>query len=220
MTTRVFDFRNDPGNVIVAPEIRGRFMRVQPERQDRMHSHDVAGESFLVVEGICEFTVDGEDVVCETGQLIYVPPQVKHALHAVGDQRCTVFLTVTPHIEPTHTRYDEHYNTLPPSYGSWRGGGRHDRTDDPYANTETAELAQNFRDRFRTVAERVTACLDVTERNVDKISSNGVTDDQIKPQIDEIWSELRETILALSAAEREWNELAPRAMATGEGAAQ
>jgi quercetin dioxygenase-like cupin family protein len=218
MPVRVFDYRTDSGNVIVTPEIRGRFMRVQPERQPLMHSHDVAGESFLVVEGTCEFTVDGEDVTCEVGQLIYVPPQVKHALHAVGDQRCTVFLTVTPHIEPTHTRYDEAYERRPPEYGTWRGGGRVDRDADPYADTATAEVGRSFLANLRGLAERTEAAVTIAEARIGELVELDPADQgRTKQLVDDIWAELREVIWQTTATERDWNELAPRSEAPSGG---
>ncbi len=216
MPVRVFDYRTDSGNVIVTPEIRGRFMRVQPERQPLMHSHDVAGESFLVVEGTCEFTVDGEDVTCEPGQLIYVPPQVKHALHAVGDARCTVFLTVTPHIEPTHTRYDEAYERLPPEYGTWRGGGRVDGDADPYADSSTVEVARSFLANLRGLAEKTGSAVKLAEARIGELAELDPADQgRTKQVVDDIWAELREVIWQTTATERDWNELAPRSGETG-----
>jgi len=82
---RVYDYRTDIANLIVFPEIRGRFMRMDPAPAGRMHSHDLGGEIFLVLEGQCEFLVEDERMTCGPGQLIYVEPLLKHTLHAVGD---------------------------------------------------------------------------------------------------------------------------------------
>lgn len=210
MPVRVFDYRTDSGNVIVTPEIRGRFMRVQPERQPLMHSHDVAGESFLVIEGTCEFTVDGEDVSCEPGQLIYVPPQVKHALHAVGEERCTVFLTVTPHIEPTHTRYDEAYQRQPPEYGTWRGGGWVDHDADPPAAPDLVDLGQSFLAHLRRLAEQTNAAVTIAEQRIGELAAAQEDPARTKQLVDEVWTGLREVIWQTTSTARDWNELAPR----------
>lgn len=76
MPIRVYDSRTDIANLVVHPEIRGRFMRIEPGPASRMHSHDLGGEIFLVLEGQCEFLVDDERVTCGPGQLIYVEPRL------------------------------------------------------------------------------------------------------------------------------------------------
>ncbi len=85
MPIAVWDFRKDVANVVVEPEIRARFLRMEPSPAGDLHSHDVAGEIFVVLEGECEFIVEDEHVTCGPGQMIYVPPKLRHTLHAVGD---------------------------------------------------------------------------------------------------------------------------------------
>jgi len=46
MSILVDDYRTDIANLIVSPEIRGRFMRLEPAPAGRMHSHDLGGEIF------------------------------------------------------------------------------------------------------------------------------------------------------------------------------
>lgn len=142
MTIRVYDYRTDLANLVVHPEIRGRFRRVEPGPAPRMHSHDIAGEIFLVLTGRCEFLVEDERVTCGPGQLIYVEPRVKHALHAVGDEPCAIYLSVTPHVEPTHTLYDEDGQRLPPRYGTWRGAGQ--GATSPYRPGTTLTAAEDY----------------------------------------------------------------------------
>ena len=140
MPIRVYDYRTDIANLVVHPEIRGRFMRMEPGSAARMHSHDLGGEVFLVLEGRCEFLVEDERVTCGPGQLIYVEPRLKHTLHAAGDDPCVIYLSVTPHVEPTHTQYDEDGRQLPPRYGTWRGTGH----GDPHPELATPELAERY----------------------------------------------------------------------------
>ena len=81
---QVYDCRSDIANVVGPPETRGRFVRMNPAPAGRMHSQDLGGEIFLVLEGQCEFVVEDERVTCDLGQLFYVDRRVKHTLHAVG----------------------------------------------------------------------------------------------------------------------------------------
>src|SRR5258708_955540 len=130
MPIPVHDYRSDLTNICVQPQIRSRFRRVELGPVPDVHSHDLGGETFLVMEGQIEFTVAGEHVVCHSGQTIYVPPRTTHAVRAVGDQPGVIYLSVSPHVEPTHTQYGPDGQQLPPKYGVWRaaGGGRAPRS--------------------------------------------------------------------------------------------
>ena len=192
MPIRVYDYRHDLQNLVVRPEGRARFRRVELGPVPAMHSHDLGGETFLVLEGQIEFNVETDHVVCTPGQLIYVPPRTKHAVRAVGDQPGAIFLSVTPHVEPTHTTYDEHGSCLPPRYAVWRdaGGG------DPESTATTAELFE----AYRSAAERL---LQLCGANMDVIAT--------KPRSDDLWQSLFPVLDQVRTLERAWNELAPRA---------
>ena len=90
MPIQVWDYHKDLANVVVEPEIRARFVVYKPGPAAPLHSHDLAGEIFLVLEGQCEFIVEDEKVTCRPGQLIYVPPTVRHSLHAAGEEPTTI----------------------------------------------------------------------------------------------------------------------------------
>src|SRR5690348_5671273 len=119
MPIPVFDYRTDLRNLVVQPQIRSRFRVVELGPVPQVHSHDLGGETFVVMQGSIEFTVGDERVVADQGQAIYVPPRTTHAVRAVGDQPGVIYLSVSPHVEPTHTFYDTDGNRLPPRYGVW-----------------------------------------------------------------------------------------------------
>src|SRR5262245_58543678 len=125
MPIPVYDYRSNLSNLVVQPQIRSRFRIVELGPVPQVHSHDLGGETFVVMHGQIEFTVDGERVVAQQGQAIYVPPRATHAVRAVGDQPGVMYLSVSPHVEPTHTFYDSTGQPLSPRYGVWReaGGG-------------------------------------------------------------------------------------------------
>lgn len=209
---RVYDYRTDIANVVVHPEIRGRFMRMELAPAGRMHSHDLGGEIFLVLEGQCEFIVEDERVTCNPGQLIYVEPRLKHTLHAVGDQPCVVYLSVTPHVEPTHTQYDESYNRQPPRYGTWRGKG--DQT--PFAEETTEQVAARYGEAVSKLAALGEANAEAQASGLRALERALASGDQTQAKrvMDELWLNLRAVLQQTSEVELAWNALAPRAMPT------
>ena len=56
----VYDYRTDVRNVLVTPQIRSRFLRMEPGQSAQLHSHDLGHEIFLILEGRVEFEIDGE----------------------------------------------------------------------------------------------------------------------------------------------------------------
>lgn len=207
---RVYDDHTDIANLAVHPEIRSRFMRLEPAPAGRMHSHDLGGEIFLVLEGQCEFIVEEERVTCGPGQLIYVEPRLKHTLHAVGDQPCVVYLSVTPHVEPTHTLYDEDDHRQPPRYGTWRGKG----DSAPLADVSTEEIARMYVDATRKLASLAQENAEEQARFLGDLNHAVADGDQAraKQTVDEMWLRLRAVLRQTSDVERVWNALAPRAM--------
>lgn len=212
MPLRVYDYRTDLSNLVVDPAIRGRFRQVAPGPAPRMHSHDLAGEIFIVLTGQCEFLVEDERVTCGPGQLLYVAPRLRHALHAVGDEVCTIFLSVTPHVEPTHTLYDADGHQLPPAYGTWRGAGE----PDPQPDVPTAALS----DAYLAAAERLAGLAarnaEEARRQHSALAMATANGDQpaTRVAIDALWTSLRDLLEQVSALEASWNSLAPRAMPT------
>lgn len=221
MTINVYDYRRDIANVIVQPEIRARFLRMEPGGRDpgRVHSHDLGGEIFLVLEGQCEFIVENERVTCGPGQLIYVEPHLKHTLRAVGDAPCTVYLSVTPHVEPTHTQYSEALERQAPRYGTWRGQTH----GDPYPGATTAELARRYAAEARRLSNLARVHADAMEGHAETLSrtdgasgtgravgSGAEQSGGAKQVMDDAWQSLRDVLWQVRQAELSWNALAPR----------
>ena len=203
MPIHVYDYRANLTNLVVEPQIRSRFRRVELGPVPQVHSHDLGGETFVVMEGQIEFTVDTETVVCTPGQAIFVPPRTTHAVRAVGDATGVIYLSVSPHVEPTHTFYGEDGHELQPCYGVWRaaGGG----SADSEAPTET--LLQRYRSLATELAE-------LAQRNAEAVSAAQI-DGPAKPTIDALWSRLRPVLQQLEEVERGWNELALRGAEPG-----
>jgi mannose-6-phosphate isomerase-like protein (cupin superfamily) len=201
MAIQVHDYRSDLTNIQVQPQIRSRFRRVELGPVPQVHSHDLGGETFLVMDGQIEFTVAGDHVVCQRGQSIYVPPRTTHAVRAVGDTTGVIYLSVSPHVEPTHTLYDADGERLPPQYGTWRaaGGG------EPNSELPAPALVERYSTAARALAELAQANSDcAADAKVD-------SDAAAKPTVDQLWEALRPLLEQVEDLERAWNELALRA---------
>src|SRR6266540_2259411 len=102
MALEVFDARTDVRNLFITPEIRSRIMRFEPGDVSHGHTHDLGHEMFVVLAGRAEFTIAGE----------------WHEIRTLADGPMTLYLSVTPRIEPTHTQWDREGGTrLPYRYG-------------------------------------------------------------------------------------------------------
>jgi mannose-6-phosphate isomerase-like protein (cupin superfamily) len=197
MPIQVYDYRANLSNLVVEPQIRSRFRRVELGPVPEVHSHDLGGETFVVMEGDIEFTVDGERVVCTAGQGVYVPPRTTHAVRAVGERPAVMYLSVSPHVEPTHTFYDANGQALPPRYGVWRaaGGG------EAQSGASNAALLKAYADAAETMSQLAGA-------NANRAAAAETLD---KATIDSLWDALRALLEHVETLERTWNELALRA---------
>ena len=196
MPIPVHDYRRNLTNIGVQPQIRSRFRRVELGPVPQVHSHDLGGETFLVMEGQIEFTVADEHVVCTPGQTIFVPPRTTHAVRAVGDEPGVIYLSVSPHVEPTHTTYTSEGQVQPPRYGVWRAAGG--------GEPSSGLAAQTLLERYRAAAQSLA---ELARANTDTVNSASAAS-EIKPTIDQLWQTLKPVLLQVEALEREWNELA------------
>ena len=56
---------------VVTPQIRSRFLKMEPGQSAQRHSHDLGHEIFLILEGRVEFEIDGEIEALGPGQMWY-----------------------------------------------------------------------------------------------------------------------------------------------------
>jgi quercetin dioxygenase-like cupin family protein len=115
---QVFSRETDIRNLFVTPEIRSRIMRFEPGQVSDGHTHDLGHEVFVVLDGQAEFTIAGQSAVLGPGQICIARAGEWHELRTVGDAPMTMYLSVTPHLEPTHTQWDrEGGERMPYRYG-------------------------------------------------------------------------------------------------------
>ena len=122
MPFTVYDYRTDLTNVLVTPEIRARFMTIEVgglsggRQVGRGHSHDLGHEIFLILQGQAEFEIDGDRQVVGPGQMCVALVDQTHTVRNVGDEPVIMYLSVTPHIQPTHTGWTKEGEKAPPRF--------------------------------------------------------------------------------------------------------
>ena len=207
----VFDFRTDVRNIVVTPEIRGRFLRMEPGEVASRHSHDLGHEIFLILEGQCEFEIDGERAVLGPGQACFARRDQMHQVRVVGDQPMTMYLSVTPHIDPTHTSWTadprQGGQKQRPRYGGWRSVER-DGIPDPEGNVQ--DLVDRQLAAVRQLAEIARQSTAAQERHGADLKRAAAAGDfaAARGGLDALWSELFPLFRAVSDLSEAWNDVA------------
>lgn len=205
----VFDFRTDVKNVFITPEMRARIMRMEPGTVSPGHTHDLGHEVFLVLDGYAEFTIAGESSILGPGQLCFARADEWHEVRCVGDKPMTMYLSVTPHLEPTHTQWDhEGGSKLPYRYGASTRLERAARTEPPEAPEALldAHLAATH-----ALAQAATASAQAQESAAAELRTALAASDHAatRAAIDAMWRAIYQIYKRLQEMELAWNELAP-----------
>ena len=87
----VYDYRTDVRNVLVTPQIRSRFLKMEPGQSAQLHSHDLGHEIFLILEGRVEFEIDGETEALGPGQMCIALADQPHTVRVLGDEPMTMY---------------------------------------------------------------------------------------------------------------------------------
>ena len=105
MSFAIYDYHNDEDirNVLVTPQIRSRFLRMEPGSVADIHSHDLGHEIFLILEGRVIFEIGDGVEKLGPGQMCVALADEVHRVRVIGDEPMIMYLSVTPHIHPTHT---------------------------------------------------------------------------------------------------------------------
>jgi quercetin dioxygenase-like cupin family protein len=207
MSFTVYDYRTDVRNVLVTPQIRSRFMKMQPGQVAQSHSHDLGHEIFLVLEGRCEFEIDGESQELGPGQMCIALADQLHSLRTVGDEPMTLYLSVTPHIQPTHTRWVEDRQKIPPRFAP---SSAYDVQPDLGISLE--ELMERHVEEAEAFAQAARANADVQREMAAKLrEAIAVGDEQAATEArNTMWEAIYTVYRQLYDFGNTWNALAPR----------
>jgi quercetin dioxygenase-like cupin family protein len=210
----VYDFRTDVRNVVITPEIRSRFLRMEPGYTAPRHSHDVGHEVFVVLDGQAEFEIDGDRAVLGPGQMCFARAGQMHQVKVIGDHPMTMYLSVTPHLEPTHTFWDDHGRRLPARYGVPTAA---ERAQQPPSTEPLADLLARHRDAARALAAAAAASAAAQESGTAALTRAAAARDTgaAASALDDMRRHIAGTYARLQTLEDVWNDLTVRVSESG-----
>lgn len=208
MPLAVYDCRTDIANLLVTPQIRARFMRLEPGEIAATHSHDLGQEVFLVLSGRAEFTIAGEVAEVGPGQLCIALIDQLHSVRALGEGPMTMYLSVTPHIQPTHTFWRSDGERLPHRFVP--SAAYDHRTDTTTPLAELLERLQSATRELRDAAEHAAAAQSAHSGELTRAIEAGDLEGADERR-GLIWDALSEVHRRSADLADLWNHVAPRA---------
>jgi quercetin dioxygenase-like cupin family protein len=208
MSFDIYDYRTDIRNVLVTPQIRSRFLRMEPGQSAQRHSHDLGHEIFLILQGQCEFEISGDKQVLGPGQMCVALADEIHCVRVVGDEPMIMYLSVTPHIHPTHTMRTDDGERLPPRFAP---PSAYDL--DPDVSISVEDLIDRQVEAAEAVAKAAQASADAQKNMADKLKQ-AIADGDEQTAIDTrnaMWDAIYAMHKSIYDFGDVWNELAPRA---------
>ena len=207
MSFPVYDYRTDVRNVLVTPQIRSRFLRMEPGQVASLHSHDLGHEIFLILSGRALFEIDGETEELGPGQMCVALADQIHSVRVVGDEPMTMYLSVTPHIQPTHTMRTVAGERLPHRFTPFSA---YDVEMDP--DTPIEVLIDRHVDAAQAVAEAAHASANIQQEMAGwlKKALAGGDPATVREARNAMWEALYTTYKNVYDLSAVWNELAPR----------
>ena len=208
MPLRIYDYRTDVRNLLVSPQIRTRFMRLDPGEMARAHSHDLGHEIFLVLAGQAEFTIAGETAIVGPGQLCIALVDQVHSVRAVGDEPMVMYLSVTPHIQPTPTFWGPGGRRLPHRFVD---SSNYDYPTD--ADTPLEVLLDRLRMSTLAIRDAAESAAGVQTECAAALASAAAAGELegADEHRDRIWDALFEVHRQAVELVNLWNDIAPRA---------
>ena len=208
MSFSIFDYRKDLANLLVSPHIRARFLRIEPGEIHGMHSHDLGHEVFFILEGCLTFYIDGEEQTLGPGQLCVALADQIHQVRNNGDEPVYMYLSVTPHIQPTHTGRDADGTRHPTRFVA---SSSYDVVTDE--STPIDELIDDVTAKAESLADSARKGAETSRQlgaQLKDALSNGNAEEAVQLR-EALWEGLCQTHRDLYALSDRWNDLAPRA---------
>ena len=208
MSFSIFDYRKDLANLLVSPHIRARFLRIEPGEIHGMHSHDLGHEVFFILEGRLTFYIDGEKQTLGPGQLCVALADQIHQVHNNGDEPVYMYLSVTPHVQPTHTGRDADGTRHPTRFVA---SSSYDVVTDE--STPIDELIDDVTAKAESLADSALKGAE-TSRQLGAQLKDALRNEDAEEAVqlrEALWERLRQTHRDLYALSDSWNDLAPRA---------
>jgi hypothetical protein len=182
-----------------------------------VHSRDLGHEIFLVLEGNAEFEIEGERDVVGPGQMCVALTNQTHAVRSAGPEPAIMYLSVTPHIQPTHTYWDNQGNRKPHRFA---GPEVYDSTID--ASVSDVKVVDRYVEALAAAVEAgqtaAVAHEDLAGRlKVAMAEGNAVDIERTRNALWDSVSGLYQLVAELSDI---WNDVAARSVEAGSEAAR
>ena len=209
MSFQVYDYCTTNHNVLITPEIRARLYHMKPGQVDSWHSHDLGHEVFLILEGQAEFNINHTKQILGPGQMcIALADEIHQVRNMLPDQETVMYLSVTPHVQPTHTGRTDADEKMPPHFTP--NANYNDPTDMTIsvadllarhleAADQMVETAHAFAVKQHEMADALRKARDAGDIHAAEEARNAM------------WNSVYTLHKQLYALDRAWNEFAPRA---------
>ena len=180
---------------------------MEPGQSAQLHSHDLGHEIFLILEGRVEFEIDGETEELGPGQMCVALADQPHKVRVLGDEPMTMYLSVTPHIHPTHTPQTEDGERLSHNFAP---ASAYDV--EPDMQVSVSELVTRQIHAAQRLAELTQTCAAVQEEMGHQlITAITESDEQTATAAHKaMWEAIYPVYKAISELGDIWNQLAPR----------
>jgi len=210
----VYDYRKDIRNVLTTPEIRARFFRIDPGQTASDHSHDLGHEVFLLLQGRALFEIEGQRQELGPGQMCVALAHQRHRITALDEEPVVMYLSVTPHILPTHTFWDQEGQRLPHRYMPPEAYDVQDDLSVPLSTLVDQQVAA-----ARGVADAALGCVAIQEAMGSRMREAAARGDQkaVAEARDAMWEALYQLFQRTYQLAGAWNRTAGRLAAAGQG---
>jgi len=212
MSFKVYDYREDITNLLVTPQIRARFERIEVGQSSgamggRGHTHDLGHEIFLVMQGRIEFRIGDQCQVLEPGQFCVALADEPHVTRNVGDEPAVLYLSVTPHIQPTHTQWLDDETKATPRF---RPATQYDLPAD--RTTPTDALLNRHLAETRALGEAVEEAVAAQEAQADalRVALAEGDEEAMAAAREAMWEALGPMFARMYALADAWNDLTYR----------
>ncbi|MFP6590235.1 MAG: cupin domain-containing protein [Candidatus Latescibacterota bacterium] len=210
MALQVFDYHTDIRNVFVTPQIRSRFLRMEPGTVAERHSHDLGHEIFLILEGNARFEISGEIAELGPGQMCVARIDEPHQVSVIGDEPMTMYLSVTPHIQPTHTGLDDDDERKPIRF---MPSSSYDQDESSIPIEESIDHFVDFAESLVSITQ--TAAEEQRMAGVRLSRALGARNEEAADRQREImWFGVYRIFDKLFEMAEQWNKMSPRAGST------
>ena len=201
MPFTVYDYRNPDHikNLLITPEMRSRILKMEPGQGfNSRHSHDLGHEVFLILQGVADFEIEGDVQTVKAGQLCFALTDEAHSVRVVGDEPVIMYLSVTPHILPTHTGRTADGTAKPISFTR---AGSYDVELDPSVSRE--DRITRHRAAIQSLATAAQSLASSHASGLDGLSDS----EEAEAVREEMWRDLYRVFKSVSELGDSWNDL-------------